>query len=443
MKSINAAMSKNLLLTLLLSLCVATQADTTQAQIAAALSSPPQAAVSAPTHSPVKTTQVASQDFSQKDERYRQLEQAYKLINEKRYAEAAPILETLKRAEPNNVQLRKQLGYIYIQLGRPRDAITEFVNVERLMPGDDEITLQLAYLYDAKGSRSQAKTEFTKALASSNPEVRAKAQQALANLSSAGTRQYFTEIYAAPFYQSRFGNFIAPVDVRNGIILEPKRNFALYSSFRFSRDSRSSGGTAPQIFSDNTVVSAVGVRLRPFAHNNLTLYTEAGISFPLMRSGSAINGKKRGDFRAGAFYADQWGEQDAKPAKLSAPLTLHGDLYLDATFYSRFRNNVIAYAQLRESVRVFALKETSVDAYGRAALVKDTGRDFFNNLGEGGLGIRFTPFRPLGLSLSAEYVRGFYFGIERAGEPNPYRAQYNDFRVSLLFGKYITYGRKD
>ncbi len=178
----------------------------------------------------------------------------------------------------------------------------------------------------------------------------------------------------------------------------------------------------------------MGLRGRLFK-SNLTAYAEAGVAFNMVRS-PLSNVKARSDYRAGIYYAKQWGKE-SETDKLTAPMTLNGDVYFDTSYYSRFRNNVIGYLQVREGVRILQLRQTSLDAYVLLAAAKDTKRDFFNNLGEGGAGLRFTPRRSWGLSISTEYVRGAYFGIERLGEPNPYRPQYNDFRVSLVSGKFF------
>src|SRR5438067_2457362 len=112
-------------------------------------------------------------------------------------------------------------------------------------------------------------------------ELRAKAQTALRNLQPAGggykEDTFVSEVYAAPFYQQRFGNFIAPLVIRNGLVLESAHAVEAYASLRLTRDTRSSAGSAPQIYSDNFLVAGVGLRARPFK-NNLTVYGEAGIA---------------------------------------------------------------------------------------------------------------------------------------------------------------------
>jgi Tfp pilus assembly protein PilF len=366
------------------------------------------------------------------------LDLAYTLLTVGRDGEAIESFKAAVQLDPDNIQVRSQLGYLYIQHGRTRDALQEFLVVEKLDPTNYQVKNQLGFLYDKLGDKEQAREMFTEALASTDEQITDKARQALSNLSPAQTSRAGTivsEFYAAPFYQSRFNNVIAPLIIRNGIVLETSRRVEAYTSIRFTHDSRSVGGSAPQIYSDNFVVTGLGLRARPFKNSNLTVYGEAGVATNLQRSVVA-SVKARSDFRAGVYWTRDWGEA-ADSDGLTAPMDLIGDLYFDASYYSRFRNNFIGYVQAREGLRFLHWNKTSFDVYGRGALVKDTGRDFYNNLAEGGGGLRLTPYRPLGLSISAEYVRGFYFGIERRGEPNPYSRQYNDFRVMLTFNKYF------
>ena len=366
------------------------------------------------------------------------LDLAYTLLSTAQDKEAVEAFEEAVRLDARNIQVRSQLGYLYLHLDRTRDALRQFLEVEKLDPTNYQVKTQLGYLYDKLGDKEQARELFSEAMASADPEITAKARQALKNLAPAASARagaVVSEVYAAPFYQSRFGNVIAPLIVRTGVILEPTHGVEAYASVRFTRDTRSVGGGAPQIYSDNFLVTGLGLKARPFK-NNLTVYAEAGIATNLLRS-SLSTVRSRSDYRAGVYYAKEWGTQ-TETSGPTAQMKFVGDVYFDASYYSRFRNNIIGYAQARPGLRLFQWNKTSVDAYARLAAVKDKGGDFYNNIGEGGGGLRFTPYRPLGVSISAEYVRGVYFGISRPGEPNPYGSQYGDFRVMVTLNKYFT-----
>src|SRR2546423_1699884 len=365
------------------------------------------------------------------------LDLAYTLLSSGKDKEAITAFQQAIQLDPENVQVRSQLGYLYIHQGQTREALGQFLEVEKRDPHNEQVKTQLGYLYDKLGDKQQARELFAQVANSSNADLRAKAQTALRNLQPAGggykEGTFVSEVYAAPFYQQRFGNFIAPLVIRNGLVLESAHAVEAYASLRLTRDTRSSAGSAPQIYSDNFLVAGVGLRARPFK-NNLTVYGEAGIAKNLLRS-SVSTVRARSDFRAGVYYSREW-DSVAETANPSAPMKLVGDVYFDASYYSRFRNNFIAFGQAREGLRFFQWNKSSLDLYGRASVVKDSGRDFYNNVAETAGGLRFTPWRPLGVSVSGEYVQGFYFGTARPGEPNPYGSRYNDFRVMLTVGKY-------
>ena len=171
------------------------------------------------------------------------------------------------------------------------------------------------------------------------------------------------------------------------------------------------------------------------AYRSLTVYGEAGLAYNLMPN-SLATVKARTDFRLGTYYSRIWGKRTAND-EVRFPFNPVGEMYFDVSYYSRFRHNVIGYLQAREGLRVLQARQTSLEAYGRFNLVKDSGHDFYNNIAETGVGLGFVPKQKWGIKLTAEYLRGFYFGSSRRGEPNPYASRYGDFRLALIFGKYL------
>ncbi|CAA9353635.1 MAG: hypothetical protein AVDCRST_MAG11-3681, partial [uncultured Gemmatimonadaceae bacterium] len=256
----------------------------------------------------------------------------------------------------------------------------------------------------------------------------ARAEHGLASLAQGGDLgrgALFTELYAAPVYQTRFSNLVAPVVVRSGVAALERPRAAAYASVRLTRDTRSVGGVQPQIFSDNAVIPALGVRVQP-VRRGPTLYSELGASRPLLATPDA---RTRADYRGGGYYSAQWGA-GAAPGR--AP-RLVGDVYADASYYSRF-DNAIAYVQLREAVRLREWGGGWAELYGRAGAVGDTRREFYNNVGEVGAGLRVLPWRAAGASLSAEYVRGAYWVRSTA----PAAAPYGELRAMVVVSKVIT-----
>ena len=364
-------------------------------------------------------------------------EYSYALTHNKQFVEAVAVLQRVVQLEPASIAARSQLGYAFIQLDRVREAIDAFIAAESLDPQNYSFKLQLGYLYDRVNDKERARVKFIQASQSPELELHQKAVDALKALAPVVFARrwiWANEFYAAPTYYHRFNNFIAPFIWRSGLILSDRSGLEGYFSLRATRDTRSSGGKAPQIFEDNAVVASVGLRARPFK-NALTIYGEAGMSFNLLPNKLATV-KARSDYRFGTYYSRQWGKRTPND-KLWFPFNPVGELYFDVSYYSRFRNNVIGYLQAREGLRILQAHQTSLEAYGRVNLIKDSGRDFYNNLTETGIGLGFVPQAKWGVKITAEYMRGYYFGINRAGEANPYAPRYNDFRIALIYGKYL------
>lgn len=316
------------------------------------------------------------------------------------------------------------LAYALLAAGRRAEAVPPLQAAVRLDPANAEAQLQLGYLYAGAGDAPRARDAFGAVLG--GPES-ARAEHGLAGLTQGGDLErgaLFTEVYAAPVYQTRFSNLIAPVVVRSGVAALERPRAALYASARLTRDTRSVGGVQPQVFSDNVAIPALGVRVQP-VRRGPTLYSEVGAARPLLATPDA---RTRADFRGGGYYSAQWG--GAAPSR--AP-RLVGDLYADASYYSRF-DDAIAYLQLREAVRVREWGGGWAELYGRASAVGDTRREFYNNVGEVGAGLRVLPWRTAGASLSAEYVRGAYWVRSTAANAAPY----GELRATVIVSKVVT-----
>ncbi|HMD14924.1 MAG TPA: hypothetical protein VKI62_09880, partial [Bacteroidota bacterium] len=83
--------------------------------------------------------------------------------------------------------------------------------------------------------------------------------------------------------------------------------------------------------------------------------------------------------------------------------------------------------------RPVEVSRTVVDAYIIGGLVRDTKLEYYNNLLEGGAGVRITPNINWGLYLTAEYHRGYYWNA--GGSPLPYDRYYNSFRFFIIVDK--------
>jgi len=344
--------------------------------------------------------------------------------------------EQALREDPENPAILKQIGYLAIQEGNLPLAVEKFAAVHRLAPEDTEAALQLGYLYDRTGQPEKAEEAFRDAAGSPDARTQRSAQAALRTLEANRPARLYLDVFAAPLYSTRFDDAIAQFEAKLHWRPQPRWPVTLYAGTRITHDSRSRGGNLPAIFSDNVALVGAGVSFRP-RRTNLTLLAEANLAFNLTQTATR-NRDVEPDYRVALYYYRRWESRLYGPigavtfGRLSSE-RLFTDLDASLGYYSRYDHNGIAYLQLREGLRVAEWGTSRLYGYGKVNLAKDTNRDFFNNVGEVGAGLEFRPNARLNLALRAEYLRGIYYGIEGA-DPNPFRPQYNDVRVTLLFG---------
>lgn len=76
--------------------------------------------------------------------------------------EARTLLERLVKLSPANSMAHRDLGVVYADAGRNRDALAEFKTAIRLKPDDVNAHYRLGRLYRAMGRNADAKAEFDK-----------------------------------------------------------------------------------------------------------------------------------------------------------------------------------------------------------------------------------------------------------------------------------------
>lgn len=328
--------------------------------------------------------------------------------------------EGVKRA-PERADIRRQHGYVLIDLRRHRDAIVAFEGIATTAEGlTDRDQLALAYLYDGVARNADAMRAFRAASASTDTAVANPARRALRVKGDVGT-VWFSEGYIAPFYQTRFENAIGFGFMRHGIESGASWAPALYTSLRVTRDSKSTGGGGQsRVLSDNAAILAGGARVRPW-HGPLWIYAEAGGAYSLLENDSTT---WRRDVRAGAYLI----AQDERRLVQDAPWRLLTDIVADVSWYERFDKNVIGYAQLREGVRVGTTGKLAFDMFGRGWVGYDSRGDFFNRAAEagGGVALRVGPH----FVLLAEGIGGRFIETPAPGV----KRRYQDWRFTAVWG---------
>lgn len=342
------------------------------------------------------------------------VEWGYALLALDQPDEAATQFEHALRLDPGAVE-PTDLGHLYFRLGRMVEAADQFEAALRVHPDDAATALQLAYVYARQDLRRKAHRQFARVAQSPDPEASALAQAELDALDGRFDSGAWTaELYLAPLYQERFDVATVPLIARVGVVLDRPLGLQLYGSVRASRDTRSASGERPQIFSDNVVVGALGLRAKPSVHSP-TVYVEAGPAIALVANEATPDGL---DVRGGLYEARRWDE--------GGPGDLVGDLYVDLSYYSRYENG-IGYLQVRPGLRLLRASAGAVDLYTGFGMVADTRGLYYNNVVEGSLGLRWVLPATDRVALRAEYVRGWQ--TVTTGAPSD---TYDDVRVLLV-----------
>ncbi len=345
--------------------------------------------------------------------------------------EATPIFESIVKRSPTNVVARRQLGWLYIIQKDFEKALAQFEEANSLLP-TDTTELQAAFLLNLLGRNNDAYEHFVSLEESQDSAIRSKAILAAAVLKpiicSESSPLWF-KLYASPYYDSRFENGILLLSGHVGHHLNERRDVSVFGNLGVTKDTRSTGGSLPQIFSDNYTLLASGLRFQPL--NGFTTDVQIGIAYNL--TNQATEDRTRFDFRAVSTYGTGWFPEIELPDKLVLPMDLFADFYGSFGYYSRYAN-AIGYAHIRAGIRAAAYSYTSADIYLRSDINVDTERIFYNNIGEGSVGLRLIPDFRWGVSLLAEYHWGKYWGTQN---PLPVEKYYRSFRLFLVFDSFL------
>jgi tetratricopeptide (TPR) repeat protein len=339
-----------------------------------------------------------------------------------------PARQALQDLRASELQARKQKAYDLLEQGHRKEALSLFEQIHLTDPSDNATTLQLGYLYQVTGKLTKARQMFEAERYNQDPRVSGQATAALKEVNQQSA-WWFASAYVAPFYESRFANQINPIIFKVGV--RATRYLEPYVGMRFTRDIRSTSGTLPVIYSDNSDVFSVGLQSHVLGHGT-NLYAEAGTAVSLMSQ--PIQGRAVPDYRAGITWYKPWETGLAEAAKKrSTGISLTGNAYSDISFYSRYNDNVIGYLQIRQGVNLPTAHLLPMQALAAINVVRDSNGDFYNNVVEAGPALRIAPFRRLlNLQFEVNYLRGFYTAHDPA---NPYGSSYGDFRVFFIWSK--------
>lgn len=347
-------------------------------------------------------------------------------------AEALPIFEEIARRDSLNLLARKQLGSIYLNLGRPADALTHFQAAWRIHPTDSTL-LQIAYLYNSLGENGKALALFGSLRVSKDPDVAAVARRAIDILTPSFCEErsdWWTRGSGSVYREGRLDDVIALLSLQRGRYLSKGRATSLYGVLTLSADTRSRDGELPVIYSDNYALAGLGFRLQPV--RAWTIDVQEGVAYDII----ARQGRKRteADFRALTSLGTGYFAPVDVPARLHAPFAPFADGFVSFGYYSRYED-AIGYSQARIGVRALGYRHTALDLYLRGDFTFDTQAIYYNNTAEGSIGARLIPDYRWGINLLVEYHRGTYWVDPPYGQLSS--RWYNSLRLILVVDRYL------
>lgn len=349
-------------------------------------------------------------------------------------ADGEPFLEAAVKLDPTDLRVRRELGLLLLEKKKYEEALEHFTYLEERDSTDAVAIKQGGYILESLGRHTEAYVKFEKVFElSKDGEEKEKNYENLINLCTFRSKvlpsPFFADFYYSPLAENRFGNIYNSLNARLGIVVDPTHEWEVYVSTRFNKDKKSIGGAAPAIYSDNSVIYAGGMSLKPISSIPIKFYAEAGYGHDVTARNRPSNRK---DFRWGATFFQNWGAKPAYSGTLSFPFKHIGDAQGDVSYYSRYDNNWIGTFRIREGLRVLALKGASVNGYAKGQFIFDTNKEFFNNLYEYGAGIAIQPTYLTNFVIRAEKIWGNYIKVN-SRSPNPYAKKYHVTSVLAEF----------
>lgn len=359
------------------------------------------------------------------------LDHYYELKKHNKIA-AFQLITQITTQYPNNLTALKEGGYLAVELKKLQEAIHYFTQAYALTPGA-ELAMQLGYLYNQTDNNYLAYHYFKLATKAQDATLAFKAQNAMTNIAGTQTKvlpkPYFSEVFFSPFSQTRFGLTVRPLVARLGIERNDALQTKVYLLLRQTDDNKSTNlGQAPQIYEDSVRITGVGLQITPFKKVPMVAFVETGAAYDLIYRN---RNRWRGDLRGGLMYYQEFGARPAYFTKPTFSTHYYSLAYGDATYFSRYDNNVIGTIKTHQGIRLLQYHSSMINLYVTGRMIEDTNREFFNNIAEIGPGIGFIPSNRFFLEFRYEYIRGVY--LPAGGSTNPYSKYYNNGTIQMLF----------
>lgn len=296
------------------------------------------------------------------------------------------------------------------------------------------VYLERGYLASAQDKPATARKWFVKAKQCDNPDAAETAKSEL----KMSWRLFWGDIYAELYGWHRFypaasrnTNLVPTLRARGYIHPIPKLDLDPYIFFQISRDVASRGlgpNGYPLVYADNTMMFGVGVLFR-FWKRKVGLFAQIGPAINL------LNDSRRRiwlDARIGGFFAVEAPRCRPEP-QMSDPgarvgFDGCGEVYAEAVWVNRFDNNIFTMGRGRLAFTFLTTGPVAWQPVAEVRVLKDINNDFWNNLIDAGVGMRWRLLTPIGLDVMLGVHGGSYFGLENK-DPAPNPLQFAELRL--------------
>ena len=289
-------------------------------------------------------------------------------------------------------------AYSLLNAGEEYDAIRLFEEYSYSNPSDTKVQLQLGYLYSERKNITKAKQYFEsvkKNTVSSDEREKATTSLNFLNDYRGKVSPSSVDIYFHNFYDANQENYISNFIGKYQYNLFKNFNTGVYGDVYL--DSRSRPGL---IYNDR--YAEVGGFFRYNFFPSLSFEFRAGYVRLIDREESKFN------FKPILSFSDKFGHfPEYKKSGVKSQ-----NFYLDtyaATLYDHKYENFFGQAQLREVLRYMTGGYSFFEVYLKQNIQGDSKQIDYNNYGELGGGIAYTPNMKNFPTLFAEAVNRFYF----------------------------------
>ena len=295
-------------------------------------------------------------------------------------------------------------AYSLLKAGKEYDAIRLFEEYSYSNPGDTKVQLQLGYLYSERKNISKAKQYFEsvkKNTTSSDEREKATTSLNYLNDYRGKVSPSSVDIYFHNFYDANQENYISNFIGKYQYSLFRNFNTGIYGDVYL--DSRSRPGL---IYNDR--YAEVGGFFRYNFFPSLSLELRAGYVRLIDREESKFN------FKPILSFSDKFGHFPVYKKSGVKSQNFYLDTYA-AALYDHKYENFFGQAQLREVLRYMTGGYSFFEVYLKQNIQGDSKQIDYNNYGELGGGIAYTPNIKSFPTLFAEAVNRFYFVRSNTG----------------------------